>query len=89
MAENKTPRDEAWLVIIEHLQDSESLKTDDVVGSTGVHARTARAVLRVAEGTGVLSRHSARAHTWCPIETNRMQSKPTLTGTTDSECPND
>ena len=66
MSEEQTPRDRVWLIIVDHLMQGDPLKTNDVVDKTGIHVRTARTVLRVAEGVGLLSRHVARAHTWCP-----------------------
>lgn len=66
MSEGQTSRGRAWLATIDHLSQAEPIKTDDIVDKTCVHARTARAVFRVAEEASLLSRHSSRGQKWFP-----------------------
>lgn len=63
---DETPRDRAWLAVVDLLADASSIQVDDIAQGGNVHPNTARAVLRVAETYDVLQRESSQAHTYHP-----------------------
>lgn len=67
MTSERTPRDRAWLDIIQNsLTTGEALTAQDVQERADVGDTTARAVLHGAEDTGLLERDSPQAHTYYP-----------------------
>lgn len=63
---DETPRDRAWLAVIDLLVDADPMTTSDIANGGNVSTDTARAVLHVAEDYGVLTRDSPQAHTYHP-----------------------
>jgi predicted transcriptional regulator len=59
-------RDAVWLVIVRHLRAHEPLHIDDITDTVEVSAKTARAILRVAQEAGLLRQESPQAQTWWP-----------------------
>lgn len=61
-----TKRDQVWLAVIDALRNHNPIQTDDITENVDVSAKTARAVLGVAEDEELLRRESPRAQTWYP-----------------------
>ena len=65
-SDKATPRDRAWLAVIDLLGDAHPMTLDDIAQGGNVHENTARAVLHVAEDYDLLERDSPQAHTYHP-----------------------
>ena len=61
-----TKRDQVWMIVIDAIQRHNPVQTDDITDNVDVSAKTARAVLGVAEDKDLLRRDSPRAQTWYP-----------------------
>jgi hypothetical protein len=68
MSDKETPRDRAWLAVIDLLEDAQPMTVRQIAEGGNVHEDTARAVLHVAESEeyGLLERDSPQAHTYHP-----------------------
>lgn len=63
----QTPRDRAWLAVIDALQKGEELRVIDVADEKNVFRDTARDVLHVAKNKGLFEGPSPEAHWFAPI----------------------
>lgn len=63
---DETPRDKAWLAVIDFLGDAAPMTVKDITKGANVHENTARAVLHVAEDYDVLERETEQGHTYYP-----------------------
>ncbi|MFC7232968.1 hypothetical protein ACFQMM_23215 [Saliphagus sp. GCM10025308] len=66
MSDEATPRDRAWLAVIDLLADAHPMTVKDIADGGNVSTDTARAVLHVAEDYGLLTRDKPQAHTYRP-----------------------
>jgi hypothetical protein len=66
MSEKETPRDRAWLAVIDLLEGAQDIQVDQIAQGGNVSTDTARAVLRVAEHYDVLERETEQGHTYHP-----------------------
>lgn len=64
---DETPRDRAWLAVIDLLADASSMSVEDISEGGNVHSNTARAVLHVAEDYGVVERETEQGQTYFPV----------------------
>ena len=61
-----TPRDRAWLAVINLLGDAAPMQVSQIADSGNVSTDTARAVLHVAEDCDMLERETEQGHTYYP-----------------------
>jgi predicted transcriptional regulator len=64
MSNKETPRDRAWLAVIDLLVDAQPMKVAQIARGGNISDDTARSVLHVAEEYGLLERDSPQAHTY-------------------------
>lgn len=61
-----TPRDRAWLAVIDALVANEDIRIADIVEDTGVSRTTAQGVLHVAKDEGLVTRETDQSHWFTP-----------------------
>ena len=66
MSDKETPRDRAWLGVIDLLADAQPMKVAQIARGGNVSKDTARTVLHVAEDYDVLERETEQGHTYYP-----------------------
>lgn len=68
MIDDGTPRDRAWLVIIDALRNGHNVRIEDVAERADVSKGTAQAVVHVARDDDLLVRNAENGHWWqCDI----------------------